>query len=87
MGGVFRRLIQTVDSHTEGNSTRVITGGYPLPPGRTLLEQRQWLWRNDGGLRRGSAASRSTSPMAATSTCWSTPTLCRSASPPTTTPR
>jgi proline racemase len=45
-------VIQTVDSHTEGNSTRVITGGYPLPPGRTLLEKRQWLWQHDDGLRR-----------------------------------
>jgi proline racemase len=52
MTGAFRRLIQTVDSHTEGNSTRVITGGYPIPPGRTLLEKRAWLWRNDDGLRR-----------------------------------
>jgi proline racemase len=52
MTGAFRRLIQTVDSHTEGNSTRVITGGYPIPPGRALLEKRAWLWRNDDGLRR-----------------------------------
>ena len=52
MAGAFRRLIQTIDSHTEGNSTRVITGGYPIPPGRTLLEKRQWLWRNDDSLRR-----------------------------------
>src|ERR687896_1419600 len=52
MAGVFRRLIQTVDSHTEGNSTRVITGGYKMPPGRTLLERRAWLWRHDDGLRR-----------------------------------
>jgi proline racemase len=52
MAGIFRRVIQTVDSHTEGNSTRVITGGYPIPPGRTLLEKRAWLWRNDDGLRR-----------------------------------
>jgi proline racemase len=52
MAGVFRRMVQTVDSHTEGNSTRVITGGYPVPPGDTLLERRRWLWRNDDGLRR-----------------------------------
>src|SRR5918995_3161043 len=52
MAGAFRRLIQTIDSHTEGNSTRVITGGYPMPPGRTLLEKRAWLWRQDDGLRR-----------------------------------
>jgi proline racemase len=52
MAGMYRRMIQTVDSHTEGNSTRVITGGYPVPPGRTLLERRAWLWRHDDGLRR-----------------------------------
>ena len=52
MAGVFRRVVQTIDSHTEGNSTRVITGGYPIPPGRTLLEKRAWLWRHDDGLRR-----------------------------------
>jgi len=52
MAGVMRRMIQTVDSHTEGNSTRVITGGYPVPPGDTLLERRRWLWRHDDGLRR-----------------------------------
>jgi proline racemase len=52
MAGAYRRLIQTIDSHTEGNSTRVITGGYPIPPGRTLLEKRAWLWRHDDGLRR-----------------------------------
>jgi proline racemase len=52
MAGIFRRAIQTVDSHTEGNSTRVITGGYPIPPGRTLLDKRTWLWRHDDGLRR-----------------------------------
>jgi proline racemase len=52
MAGPFRRFIQTVDSHTEGNSTRVITGGCPAPPGATLLDQRAWLWRHDDGLRR-----------------------------------
>ena len=52
MPGIFRRVVQTVDSHTEGNSTRVITGGYPIPPGRTLLEKRRWLWQHDDGLRR-----------------------------------
>jgi proline racemase len=48
----FQRLIQTIDSHTEGNSTRVIVGGVPVPPGKTLLERREWLWRNDDDLRR-----------------------------------
>jgi proline racemase len=48
----FKRLIQTIDSHTEGNSTRVIVGGVPVPPGTTLLERRDWLWQNDDDLRR-----------------------------------
>ena len=48
----FRRLIQTIDSHTEGNSTRVIVGGVPVPPGKTLLDRRDWLWRHDDDLRR-----------------------------------
>jgi proline racemase len=52
MSGIYRRLIQTVDSHTEGNATRVVTGGYPIPPGATLLEKRRWLWQHDDGLRR-----------------------------------
>ena len=52
MATSFRRLIQTIDSHTEGNSTRVIVGGVPVPPGKTLLERRDWLWRHDDGLRR-----------------------------------
>jgi proline racemase len=52
MATSFTRLIQTVDSHTEGNSTRVIVGGVPVPPGKTLLERREWLWRNDDALRR-----------------------------------
>jgi proline racemase len=52
MPGAFRRSIHTVDSHTEGNPTRVIVGGVPVPPGSTLLDKRAWLWRNDDALRR-----------------------------------
>jgi proline racemase len=52
MATSFSRLIQTIDSHTEGNSTRVIVGGVPVPLGKTLLERRDRLWRNDDDLRR-----------------------------------
>ena len=52
MANSFARMIQTIDSHTEGNSTRVIVGGVPVPPGSTLLERREALWRHDDGLRR-----------------------------------
>lgn len=46
------RTVRTVDSHTEGNPTRVIVGGVPVPPGETLEEQRTWLRDNNDGLRR-----------------------------------
>ena len=52
MANSFARMVQTIDSHTEGNSTRVIVGGVPVPPGNTLLERREALWRHDDGLRR-----------------------------------
>jgi proline racemase len=45
------RLIQTVDSHTEGNPTRVVVGGVATPPGRTLEERRDWLRTHDTELR------------------------------------
>jgi len=45
-------MIHTIDSHTEGNPTRVIVGGVAVPPGRTVLERREWLQRNDDGLRK-----------------------------------
>jgi proline racemase len=48
----YNRVVETVDSHTEGNATRVIVGGVDEPPGQTLLEKRAWLWRHDDGLRR-----------------------------------
>ena len=46
------RTVHTVDSHTEGNPTRVIVGGVSVPPGATLHEKREWLKNNDDGLRR-----------------------------------
>lgn len=46
------RTVRTVDSHTEGNPTRVIIGGVPVPPGEGLAEKRDWLKHNDDGLRR-----------------------------------
>ncbi len=46
------RTVRTVDSHTEGNPTRVIVGGVPVPPGATLHEKRDWLKQESDGLRR-----------------------------------
>ena len=48
----YLKSIHTVDSHTEGNATRVILGGVRVPPGRTLLDKRAWLMAHGDGLRR-----------------------------------
>lgn len=48
----YLKSIHTVDSHTEGNATRVVVGGVPVPPGKTLLDKRAWLMANGDGLRR-----------------------------------
>ena len=46
------RSVRTVDSHTEGNPTRVIVGGVPVPPGNNIHERRDWLRTESDGLRR-----------------------------------
>jgi 4-hydroxyproline epimerase len=44
--------IEVVDSHTEGEPTRVVIEGWPLPEGSTMAERRSDLERRQGGLRR-----------------------------------
>ena len=39
----FENLINSVDSHTEGMATRVITGGIPNIPGKTMVEKRNFV--------------------------------------------
>ena len=41
--------VNTVDSHTEGNPTRVIVGRVPVPPGKSLQEQAAWLRQHNDG--------------------------------------
>ncbi len=38
----FKRMITAVDSHTEGEPARIVTGGVPVIPGNTFQEK--WLW-------------------------------------------
>ena len=45
------RVINAVDSHTEGMPTRVITGGVGVLPGATMAERRQWFMANSDDLR------------------------------------
>lgn len=45
------RVISTIDSHTEGMATRVVTGGVAPIPGNTQLEKRLYAERELEGLR------------------------------------
>jgi proline racemase len=44
--------IEVVDSHTEGEPTRVVIAGWPEPPGRSLVERRASLLTQQDDLRR-----------------------------------
>ncbi|WP_116947425.1 proline racemase family protein [Jiangella endophytica] len=47
-----KRIFHTVESHTEGMPTRVVTGGVGTFPGATMEERRQWFIANSDHLRR-----------------------------------
>lgn len=42
----FVKSIHTIDSHTMGEPTRVIIGGIPAIPGKTMIEKKQYLERH-----------------------------------------
>lgn len=48
--GIARR-IKAIEVHAEGEPGRVITDGYPEPPGNTMLAKMQWLETNADNLR------------------------------------
>ena len=41
----FSRSIHAVDSHTAGEATRVVIGGIPNIPGKSMLKRRN-TWKN-----------------------------------------
>ena len=45
--------IEVIDSHTGGEPTRVVVGGWDIPEGKTVAEMRQYLDANQGHLRSG----------------------------------
>jgi len=47
----FDKLITTVDSHTEGMPTRVVTSGFGPVPGRTMFEKKRYVEENLDYLR------------------------------------
>ena len=42
----FSRLINTVDTHTEGEPTRIITGGIKSIPGKTMVQKMEYFRSN-----------------------------------------
>jgi proline racemase len=44
--------LEVVDSHTEGEPTRVVIDGWPQPEGRTMAERRAFLLAHQDGLRQ-----------------------------------
>jgi 4-hydroxyproline epimerase len=46
------RAIEVVDSHTEGEPTRVVIGGWPEPAGANVAERRETMRRTQDHLRR-----------------------------------
>jgi len=46
------RMIPFVDTHTAGEPTRIVLGGFPRPIGNTMEARRQWLSFHADGLRR-----------------------------------
>jgi proline racemase len=44
--------IRTIDAHAAGEPLRLITDGFPTPPGRTMLERRAWVRKHADHLRR-----------------------------------
>lgn len=47
----FKRLITAIDSHTEGQSTRMVIGGFPHIPGKTMAKKRDFVRQNLDHLR------------------------------------
>ena len=45
--------IDVIDSHTEGEPTRVVVTGWPEPPGRTVADRREYMHRHQDELRLG----------------------------------
>ena len=42
----FEKSISAVDSHTQGNPTRVVVGGFPSIPGKTMMEKLNYVKKN-----------------------------------------
>ena len=43
--------VKTIDAHAAGEPLRLIVDGFPSPPGRTMLEKREWVKAHADHLR------------------------------------
>lgn len=43
---MIRKIIVTIDSHTEGEPTRIVIGGLPNIPGKTMVEKKEYFEKN-----------------------------------------
>jgi proline racemase len=48
----LNRIITTIDTHTAGEPTRIITGGLPHIPGKSMQEKKAWMAGNEDDLRK-----------------------------------
>ncbi|MBF0211432.1 MAG: proline racemase family protein [Desulfamplus sp.] len=48
----INRIISTVDTHTAGEPTRIITAGIPNIVGKTMLDKKLWLQNNMDNVRK-----------------------------------
>jgi proline racemase/trans-L-3-hydroxyproline dehydratase len=48
----LNRIISTIDTHTAGEPTRVVTGGIPHIPGKSMQEKKAWMAQNEDDLRK-----------------------------------
>jgi proline racemase/trans-L-3-hydroxyproline dehydratase len=48
----LNRIITTIDTHTAGQPTRVVTSGLPYIPGESMQEKKAWMVGNEEDLRK-----------------------------------
>lgn len=48
----LNRIISTIDTHTAGEPTRIVTGGLPHIPGKSMQEKKIWMTNNEDDLRK-----------------------------------
>ena len=48
----IKKMVTTVDAHTAGEATRIVTGGIPHIPGKTMTEKKMWIQGHLDDLRK-----------------------------------